>query len=299
MDVQLITTGVLDLPSSQRVDAIVHDGTTDLRLWRPPGPDRELLEHYGDELPTVLDRERARKPEGLAIGELLRLHRGKLHCDFLLWIATRPPEVEGVRAPAPSAEVLRKAVTDALAFASERHVERIAFGPMGAGPGELDEVERLVIIGRAANAYYEACYAAGRPAGIEDVLLCHPHSAKIGAARRQLGSAVKVVAPAASSGAGGTTKRRRASSSRASSGRSAAAPKTSDYAAPIRPLTPAEVGHARATAGPYDRAVKYQAGQYFLHGKFGVGLVEEVTPEDFILVRFEGGQTKRLLHNRP
>jgi len=298
MDVQLIASGVFDLPSSQRVDAIVHDGTTDLRLWMPPGPERELLEQFGAELPVVLDRERSRKPDGLEIGELLRLHRGKLHCDFLLWVASRGPEVEGVRAPAPSAEVLQKAVFDALKFASERSVERIAFGPMGEGPDELDDVERLVVVGRAANAYYEKCYTEGRPAGIETVLICHPHAAKITLARRQLGQSVRVVHQAPAEAAKGSKSKRRASSKR-SSGSRTTAPKTSDYAAPIRPLGPAEIAHARNSAGPYDRKLKYAAGQYFLHGKFGVGLVESVTPEDFILVRFERGETKRLLHNRP
>jgi hypothetical protein len=60
-----------------------------------------------------------------------------------------------------------------------------------------------------------------------------------------------------------------------------------------------ENARARATAGPYDRAHKYAAGDFFLHPKFGVGRVEELTPEGFIVVLFEGGDTRRLLHARP
>ncbi len=295
MDVQLIAASVLDLPSSQRVDAIVHDGTTDLTLWRPPGPDRELLEHFGDELTTVLDRERARHPNGLAIGELVRLHRGKLHCDFLVWVATRPPERDGVQAKAPTAEILTKAVTDVLSFVSERHVARIAFGPLGAGPDALPDADRLVLIARAANAFYDTRYAEGRPTGIEEVLICHPHGSKIRDARRDLGRSVSIIektaAPAPEPSA--TPRRRTASPRKSTSG----AKRSRTAAAPS--LTADEIGRAKATAPAYDRALKYETGAYLIHSKFGVGRVDGVTPEGFILVLFESGETKRLLHDRP
>ena len=293
MDVQLIASGVLDLPSSQRVGALVHDGTTDLRLWRPPGPDRDLLQHYGDELISVLDRERQRRPEGLEIGEMLRLHRGRLHCDFLLWIATRPAETQGVQAKAPSAAVLSQAVVDALAFAAERSVERVAFGAIGAGPDALDDIDRVVLIGRAANAYSEACYAQGRPAQIEEVLVCHPHSSKITAARRQLGGLVNVLNNAPPPAPGPT--RRRTGTERKTAPRKTSTRKAK-AAQPT--LSAAEIGHARATAGPYDRSLTYAPGDYFVHSKFGVGRVESLTPEGFIMVLFDHGVTKRLLHNR-
>lgn len=293
MDVQLIAASVLDLPSSQRVDAIVHDGTTDLTLWRPPGPDRELLEHYGDELVTVLDRERPRHPDGLAIGELVRLHRGKLHCDFLVWVATRPPEEDGVQAKAPSADVITKAVTDVLSFVSERHVARIAFGPLGAGPDALPDAERLVLVARAANAFYDACYAEGKPTGIEEVLICHPYGSKISEARRNLGRAVSVVREAPSPAAAPSAPKRRTAAPRKSS----AGPKRSRAAAPT--LSSDEIGRARATAPAYDRATRYEPGAYIVHPKFGVGRIDGVTPEGFILVLFESGETKRLLHDRP
>jgi len=295
MDVQLITSGVLDLPSSQRVDAIVHDGATDLTLWMPPGPDRELLQHYGDELPKVLERERGRKPEDLAIGEAVRLHRGKLHCDFLLWVATRPGEDRGIRSPAPSAEIISKAVADALGFCSERHVDRVAIGPLGAGPGELGDVERLVIVARAASAYYEACYAQGRAAGIEEVLVCHPFSSRIGEARRKLGRTVSVVkapTPAPSS----SSSSRRRSSGGAPRKR---APRKVEAPTPPPALSYGEIGKARATGRAYDMATKYEPGEYMIHSKFGVGRIEAVTPEGYIVVLFQEGTKKRLLHNKP
>ncbi len=296
MDVQLIAASVLDLPSSERVDAIVHDGTTDLTLWRPPGPDRDLLEAFGDELPTVLERERARHPDGLTIGELARLHRGKLHCDFLVWVATRPPEQDGVQAKAPSAEVITRAVTDVLRFVSERHVARIAFGALGAGPDSLGEAARIALIARAANAFYDACFAEGKPTGIEHVLICHPHGSKIRDARRDLGRSVAVLrdSPAPRMEPEAAPSRRRTSAPR----KGGSATRRGARAAPPI-LTADEIGRARATAPAYDRATKYEPGQYLVHSKFGVGRVDGVTPEGFILVLFESGETKRLLHARP
>jgi len=35
-----------------------------------------------------------------------------------------------------------------------------------------------------------------------------------------------------------------------------------------------------------------------VHKKFGVGRVDSLTPEGFIMVLFENGETKRLLHDR-
>ncbi len=290
MDVHLIATSALELPSSQRVDAIVHDGTTDLRLWPGPGVDRELLDTYGPELPSVLERERVEHGV-LEIGEMLRLHRGKLHCDFLLWIATRPPENAGIAAPAPSEAVLHEAVKRALLFVSERHVARVAFRTLGAGPNAMDEVARIVLIARAANEYYDECFKAGRPAGVEQVFVCHPHVAKISAARRELGRSVKVQEIAVPKAAEPGPKQRRTSAGP----RKSAAPRKAARAV----LTDDEVARARATASPYDRAQTYSAGDYILHSKFGVGRIEELTPEGFIQVLFEGGDTRRLLHARP
>lgn len=294
MDVNLIPTSALELPSSQRVDAIVHDGTTDMRVWPGPGPDRELLEHYGPDLPAVLERERERLEGGaLPIGGMLRLHRGKLHCDFLLWIATRPPEKAGIQAPAPVQATLVRAVKEALAFVSERHVVRVAFRTLGAGPNAMDDVDRIVLIARAANEYHDECYAAGRPTGVEEVLVCHPHASKIASARRALGRTVKMAEVPVQKREEAAPARKRAAAP--SGGRKPSAPRRGAKLT----LTQDEIGRARATAGPYDRAHAYTVGDFFLHSKFGVGRVEELTPEGFILVLFESGETKRLLHARP
>lgn len=295
MDVQLITSSVLELPTAQRADVIVHDGTTDLRVWPGPGPDRELAEHYGSELSNVLERERGRLDGGeLPIGGMRRLHRGRLHCEFLLWVATRPPETRGIQAPAPGAEVLSNAVKAALRFVAERRVDRVAFGPLGAGPDALDEVERLVLVAKAANAYYDECFQEGRPANIEEVLVCHPFSSKVGEARRALGRSVKVVQPApapAASQKSAPTRRRVASGGARKTARKPTIPKAR--------LSEDEVGRARASAEVYDRAREYALGDFFVHPKFGVGRVEELTPEGFIMVLFEGGALRRLLHRRP
>src|SRR5690606_17886383 len=142
------------------------------------------------------------------------------------------------------------------------------------------EVERIVAIARAANAYHDECYAAGRPTGVEEVLVCHPHASKISAARKLLGRAVKVAElPAAPKAEEPKRKRTPAgSASKKPSARRTAR------------LSEDEIGRARATAGPYDRSRTYTVGDFFLHSKFGVGRVDELTPEGFILVLFEDGE---------
>ena len=297
MDVSLIATSALALPSSERVDAIVYGGAADLRVWPGPGPDRDLTQSYGDELSRVLSRERERLDGGrLEPGQMLRLHRGRLHCDFLLWIATREAEEAGRQGKAHGADLLRSAVRDALAFASLRHVARIAFSPLGAGPGELDDVERIVLIARAASAYYDECYAAGQPTGVEEVLVCHKFNSKISDARRELGGDIAVVAPPVAAKAEESDKKKRRVTRAASSG--AAPRKRAVKKLPPR-LSDEEVGAARASAGPYDRARTYEVGDFMVHSKFGVGRIEEITAEGFIMVLFSSGETKRLLHARP
>jgi hypothetical protein len=164
-------------------------------------------------------------------------------------------------------------------------------GALGAGPGALDDAERLVIIGRAANAYYDECFRAGRPAGIEDVLVCHPYSSKISAARRQLGKSVTLVQEPPKLPEPPPKKKAPARASGPRKGAKSRAPKPT--------LSAAEAAAARTSGGPYDRAKKYEPGHYMVHPKFGVGRVEEITREGFIIVLFEGGDQKRLLHDRP
>src|SRR5690606_24022160 len=154
MDVLLLTSSVFDIPSSRRVGAIVHDGAADLRLWPGPGWDRELNEAYGGGLSRALDSERAAPGrDRLALCEVLRVHPGRLHCDFLAWVATREPEPGATRQPAPDAAMLERAVLSVLEFVAARSVERVALPALGAGPGELPVHERLALVVRAAHAY--------------------------------------------------------------------------------------------------------------------------------------------------
>ncbi|MBX3249866.1 MAG: hypothetical protein KF901_21995, partial [Myxococcales bacterium] len=163
MEVTLVHRSVYGLPSNQRVGCIVYDGAADMQLWPGPGPDNELLEHYGDNLQQMLDTE-LRQIEGrlLAIPSVVRVHPGRLHCNFLAWVATREPEPGTERTPAPKAELITQAVLEAMRFAAARSVDRIAFAALGAGEGELPRAERLALVVRAAHAYQDECTREGR-----------------------------------------------------------------------------------------------------------------------------------------
>src|SRR5687768_5521929 len=127
MDVVLMSSSVFDLPSSRRVGAIVHDGAADLRLWPGPSWDRELLGAWGDGLARALDAERhTLGRERLELGEVIRVIPGRLHCDMLAWVATRPPQNGAARAPAPTAAALEHAVNGVLEFVAKRSVARVA-----------------------------------------------------------------------------------------------------------------------------------------------------------------------------
>src|SRR5690349_6349579 len=98
MDIFWANAALLALPSSQRVEVLVHDGSTDLRLWPGPGPDRDLVETYGPGLREALEAQRIKAGGSVPIGEVVRIHPGKLHCNYLLWVSTRGPEDNGQRA---------------------------------------------------------------------------------------------------------------------------------------------------------------------------------------------------------
>ncbi|MBC7174037.1 MAG: hypothetical protein H5U40_16465, partial [Polyangiaceae bacterium] len=175
MDVKLLHTSVYDLPSQLRVGVIAHDGAADMQLWPGRGPDGDLREAWGDRLQAGLDAELRQVPgRELPVPGLVRVGRGRLHCDFLLWIATRPAEHGTEREPAPSLEVVRESIVRALAFVAERSVQRIAIPALGEGPGAADRVDRLVAIIEAAHEYHERCAAEGRAPVVEEVLVCEP-----------------------------------------------------------------------------------------------------------------------------
>ncbi len=298
MDLSLVQANTYELPTSRRVGVIVHDGTTDLRLWPGPGPDRELLQAYGPDLPRVLDTERTRAGGAIAEGALLRMIPGRLHCDFMLWVATRPPEDRGTQAPAPSREAIERAVTAALEYVRERNVIRIAFPALGAGPGQLDDAERLAIIARACTKHYEANLASGRSTTVEEVVLSDPRLSVVTTARRMVGQIAKLAVEAPARvppgsppprGVAGSGSRAKASGERSPSAARRGQPR----------LDPGEVQRARAVARPWDRAVRYRETDFFIHAKFGVGKVVQVTPDGFIVCLFEDGETRKLIHARP
>jgi O-acetyl-ADP-ribose deacetylase (regulator of RNase III) len=279
---------------------IVHDGATDTRLWPGPGADRELLAAYGSDLQEVLDRERSKIGPQLPIGSLIRLHPGRLHCDFLLWVATRGPEREGRQAPAPGREVLERAVRSVLDYVAERHVIRVAFPALGAGPGAIDDTERLAILVRACSAWHEERFASRRPSGVEEVLICDPRQSVVSAARRQVAALVKAPAPEARAAALTGSAERRPAEGRPTERRLAERTAGGRAGAARKPrLDEGEVARARATAKPWDRAIRYEPGDWFVHAKFGVGRVQEATHDGFILVLFEDGEVRKLVHARP
>ncbi|MFI5307776.1 MAG: hypothetical protein ACHQ53_10510 [Polyangiales bacterium] len=290
MDVVLLSAALYELPPSQRASAIVHEGTTDLGLWRPPGPDRELLHAYGETLPRVLDKERAQLPGGaLALGQALRLHPGKLRCDYLIWVAGRLPHAQRDSSPPPSPGIVERLVESALALACEHGSLRVAFGPLGAGPGATDVADRLAAVVRGADAYRTACLQRGSALPIEEVLVCSPSVAEVAKARRATARLAKEPGPvrplprveaprAARSASTGTARTARARGRRLDSG---------------------ELSAARARALPYDRNGVYGAGDWFVHPVFGVGKVQEVLgPERMVTVLFEDGEERRLIHAR-
>lgn len=283
MDVTLLRSTVYDLPSKQRVGAIVYDGAADMQLWPGPGSDSDLDEAFGGELQRALDAE-IRRVEGkvLPIGSVIRVHPGRLHCDFLAWVATRPPEPGTERQPAPDAEAIRQAVDAALAFVAERNVVRVAFGAFGGGPGELPRQDRLVAIARAATAYHERCISEGRAPVVEEVLLCEPMGEIYRKAANLLRGEVHAAEPVPRPRPEPAPRKKRAPRS---GGR---APR----------LDPDEVSRRRLTAESYSMRSTYATDDWFSHPKFGMGKVTAVAPEGAILVLFEDGEQRKLVHGR-
>jgi len=296
VDIVLVNASVYGLPTSRRAGAIVYDGPTDLDLWRPPGPDRDLLHIYGESLTSSLDRERKELPgRALTVGQALRVHAGKLHCDYLIWVASRPPHGDEEQAPAPALALLEALAQSALEVADKHHTTRVAFGVLGAGPGEADAGDRLSALVRGAHAFRAALLESGRAASIEEVLVCSPNAAEIAKARRASDRLAKqdvipVARPAATATA---TKTRPRGGSRAAKGPSA--PRSGGSRRPKR-LDPERIEQGRASAAPYNRTHGYIVGEMLIHPKFGVGEVQEVLRSDtMVMVLFEDGEERRLL----
>jgi len=64
---------------------------------------------------------------------------------------------------------------------------------------------------------------------------------------------------------------------------------------PVR-LSDEEVANARATAQPWDRAHRFARNDFFVHAKFGVGYVTDITEHGYIVCLFEDGDTRKLIH---
>jgi len=292
MDIALLQASAYELPTSRRVGVVVHDGATDLRIWRGPGPDKDLAFSYGPEaLQQLLESEKQRSEGSLPLGRLLRLHPGKLHCDFLLWLSSRDPEQGGVQAPAPSRELLEEGVKAVLEFVAPRNVIRVAFPALGAGPDAIDDAQRLAIIVKACSEYYEERLAKGLPNTIEEVLVCDPRLSVVSQARRLVSHIAK--APPTEKPQPGAPTPKPARAAKAASPR---ASKSAASAPKKTRLDDREIALAKATSNPWDRNAIYAVGNLFIHSKFGVGRVEEVTRDNFIVVLFQDGEVRRLMH---
>ncbi|MCS6856966.1 MAG: hypothetical protein NZM37_04570 [Sandaracinaceae bacterium] len=305
MEVAIIQESIFALPSSERVNVIVYDGSTELKLKSGPGPDRELAFAYGQEmLEQVLESERNRLKLPLPLGSVLRLHPGKLHCDFLLWLALRPPESkEGFELENKDIE---EAVEAALEFVIPRNVSRIAFPPLGASAKSRSPGECMALVVQAANRFYSQRLAQGKPNPIEKVVVCDPRPGVIREAKRLLGNATKLIPtpapaltePAPSKQASGkSASKEGAKASARLAATSTKSTSTSKPASTKPALDPALVAQAKSNAKAWDRHHRYAVGEWMIHPKFGVGRVEEKSPrDDYIVVLFEDGETRRLIH---
>lgn len=293
MDIFWANAALLALPSSQRVEVLVHDGSTDLRLWPGPGADRDLLEAYGPGLREALDAQRQKAGGGLSIGEVVRMHPGKLHCNYLLWVATRGPEIEGQRADAPPLSSLEEVVVRCLELASSNGSISVGFGAIGDGPGAAPPEQRLAAVVRAAHNYQESSYATGKPARVEIVRVCDPRSGVTAAARRLVGKLAHA-APDPLPSPRFDSSAERSPKKTVSLGKPRASSAGKRRAAPV--LDEGDVAQHRVSSKPYDRTQRYAESEWFVHPRFGVGQVRRVTPEGAIEVLFEDGSLKKMLH---
>ena len=225
----------------------------------------------------------------------MRLHPGKLHCDFLIWVASRPPHGETEAAPAPSLEVVEDIARRVIEFVAQQDVVRVAFPALGAGRGEAPIAERMAAIVRAVAAYKEECFAAERPTHIEEVIVCDAGSANVAKAKRlaprlaRTGFAEPAPPPVPARSQERTTPgTKRAPAAKSGDGTRRKGPR----------LRPEDVALARARSAPYDRSRSYIEGEFFIHPTFGVGQVQVVKPERMVVVLFESGEERTMIHGR-
>ncbi|MGB0680154.1 MAG: hypothetical protein ACPGUV_10875 [Polyangiales bacterium] len=283
MDLAVVADHPYALPSAQRVGAIFYEGAADLRLWPRSGPDRLLREFYGDGLAANLDRARETlTADTLAVGDVLRLQPGRLHCDFLLWLATRPADGELELAPAAAPSVIEAVLPIALRFAADRHVLRVAMPLLGEGPGAANVAARAQAVAAGCRAYEVQCSQTGTAQVIETLTICtHERSTAL-----QLGRLLG--APLKSADKAQAVKKVRSSSAKSPRRSRSSTPKIDVEA----------YRAAALTAPAYDKSRTFGPGDWLNHSRFGVGQVQSVTPENFIVVRFVDGSERKMVHAR-
>ena len=288
MDITLLRASIFDLPSKQRLDALVYDGSQDMQLWPGRGPDGDLDAKFGGTLQAALDAEVRQLPgRQLPMHGVSRVTRGRLHCDFLAWVATRPPQPGTRPEPAPDAAGITAAVKAALAFAAERHVQRIGFSSLGAGPGELPPAERLALVVKAAHAWEDERAAQGLGTGVEEVLVCEP----TGSVFHDAATSVRGLASIENPVARAPRKKAAVVRGRRAGGGGSRKPKAKGYDFDLH----------RSSAIAYSPQKTFTEGDWIAHKRFGVGRVEETGISGEIRqihVAFEDGVTRRLVHAR-
>lgn len=290
MEVTLLNRSAFAIPSKKRVDAIVFDGARDMQIWPGPGLEAKIREHYGDGFQRALDAELKQVPgRMLDIPSVIRVHQGRLHCNFLLWAATREPEPGSTRSPAPSLKMIEEVVTMSLDFALSRHVERIAFPALGDGPGAASVEDRLVTIVKAAQAFYDKAYEEGRALGIDEVIVCVPSAPVFRTVHSRVRNIVKVGAlPAPLPKEKKPVRRRAASGSKSSSTKAKPKPKG---------LSMAEANE-NSGAAKYNMRATYAENDFFTHPKFGIGKVIGLPAPGQMECSFEDGSVRKLVHSR-
>lgn len=256
-----------------------------------------MLDAYGPGLREALEKQREKSGGQVAIGEVVRIHPGKLHCNYLLWAVTRGPEQNAQQADAPSIEIIEKVVLRCLEIAANNNSVSIGFGALGDGPKAVIPEERLAAIVRAAHRYHES----SRAARVEIVRVCDPRSGVTAGARRLVGRLAQTAPEPppsvreALAGSSGSMAKKTLTGSKM--GRPNMATVSSKRRLP-ETLDPADIAKKRVTSTPYDRGQRYKEGDWFVHARFGVGQVKRVTPEGAIDVLFEDGTTKKMLHSQ-
>ncbi len=288
MDVLLSRDDIYNLPSKQRVDAIVHAGTADLYLQRGPTVDRTLKSHYGDALESNLEQQRDLLEEvNMPDNGVVRITPGKLRCDFLMWVALRAPVEEEVMDTAVQVERLRQGVDALLRFAAERQATRVAI-PQWLGQVKFaEDAEHAEHVVRAILTYEEQCYADKRSTGVEEVLVCNLSYALQRRLQQKLGRLVKEMQSDEQRNASRSTT---ASSSRKSRPRQSAAKKR---------LSPADIQEGLQRAKEYRIHATFAKDDWINHPRFGLGRVIEVHPEGMMFTAlFEDASQRRLVHGR-